>query len=127
MTRLREIYLCTVCGNVTEVLAKGNRTLSCCGKPMEKLKEKNLELGHEKHLPVVEKSSGGLNVRVGEAPHPMTEEHHIVFIEALTDEKVYRAELLLDSSPEAEFCTGRESIREVRAYCNLHGLWSREL
>ena len=126
MTRLRDIYLCTICGQVVEVVKKGAATLTCCGKHMEKLNEKSTELGHEKHLPVIEKTEEGLRVRVGETPHPMTVEHHIVWIEVLTELRVYRIDLPLDKEPEAVFCLQGEEITGVRAYCNVHGLWGRE-
>lgn len=126
MTRLRDIYQCTICGHVVEVIKKGTPTLSCCGKHMEKLNEKSTELGHEKHLPVVESAQKGIVVRVGETPHPMTVEHHIVWIELLTDLKAYRIDLPLDVEPIAEFSTQGEPVTMVRAYCSVHGLWGKE-
>ena len=34
MTLLREIYHCSVCGNVVEVKEVGGGELVCCGQPM---------------------------------------------------------------------------------------------
>jgi superoxide reductase len=93
---------------------------------MEKLNEKSVELGHEKHLPVIETTQNGVILRVGEALHPMTVEHHIVWIELLTDFKAYRIDLPLDSEPVVEICTHKEPVAMVRAYCNVHGLWGKE-
>jgi len=56
----------------------------------------------------------------------MTEEHHIAWIELLTDLKAYRADLPLDCEPVIEFCTQGEPVTMVRAYCNVHGLWGKE-
>ena len=35
MTKTREIYRCSICGNIVEVLHEG-AVLSCCGKPLDK-------------------------------------------------------------------------------------------
>lgn len=35
-----EVYKCSICGNVVEVLQGGKGQLVCCGKPMELLDEK---------------------------------------------------------------------------------------
>ena len=76
MTKTREIYRCSICGNIVEVLHEG-AVLSCCGKPMELLKGNSTDGAYEKHVPVVEKVEGGFKVKVGAVEHPMTEEHYI--------------------------------------------------
>jgi len=40
LTGLSQVYRCSICGNVVEVLHAGKGTLVCCGQPMELLKEK---------------------------------------------------------------------------------------
>jgi len=35
-----EVYRCSICGNVVEVLQGGKGQLVCCGEPMELLDEK---------------------------------------------------------------------------------------
>ena len=35
MVELKQIYKCSVCGNIVDVLHVGGGTLVCCGKPME--------------------------------------------------------------------------------------------
>ena len=47
MTKTREIYRCTVCGNVVEVLNPG-AMLSCCGQPMKLMKENTTDAAKEK-------------------------------------------------------------------------------
>ena len=37
MTKTREIYRCTICGNVVEILNPG-APLTCCGQPMKLMK-----------------------------------------------------------------------------------------
>ncbi|MFC1598579.1 desulfoferrodoxin [Patescibacteria group bacterium] len=118
----REIYKCSVCGNIVEVLHAGGGELVCCGKPMELLEAKNQDEGQEKHVPVIEKTKTGIKVKIGSVPHPMEKEHYIEFIEIIADGQVYRQELEPGQAPEAEFCIQAENIT-AREYCNVHGLW----
>lgn len=64
MTKTREIYRCTVCGNVVEVVNPG-AMLSCCGQPMKLMKENTTDAAKEKHVPVIEPIEGGYRVKVG--------------------------------------------------------------
>ncbi len=123
MTALRELYQCNVCGNVVEVAHVGAGSLVCCDQPMEKLAAKTADKGKEKHVPVVKGEGDGLRVEVGEVHHPMEEKHYIAFIEVLTADKVLRAELDPSKAPTAYFSIDKSEVVEVRAYCNLHGLW----
>lgn len=123
MTQLREWYHCSICGNVVEVVHPGAPTLVCCGQPMEKLAEKTQDAGLEKHVPVIEETPEGLLVRVGSVPHPMIEEHYIQFIEVLTEDRVYRAELKPGMAPQAVFPVAKDDVNYVREYCNIHGAW----
>lgn len=118
----KEIYKCSVCGNIVEVLIVGGGELVCCGKPMELLEAKTQDQGLEKHVPVIEKTTNGIKVKIGEIPHPMEQEHYIQFIEIIADGQVYRQELEPGQAPEAEFCIQAEKII-AREYCNIHGLW----
>ena len=122
MTKRNEVYKCSVCGNIVEVLHPAGGTLVCCGKPMELMKENTMEASEEKHIPVVEKVEGGYRVTVGSAPHPMTQEHHIEWIELETAEGTMRAFTKHCPQPVAFFSTAAKAT-SARAYCNLHGLW----
>ncbi len=90
---------------------------------MKLLEGKTADMATEKHVPVIEEKDGGVLVKVGSTTHPMTEEHHIAFIEVLTKDMVYRAELAHTQAPEAFFNVKKEDIIEAREYCNVHGLW----
>lgn len=125
MTQKREIYRCSICGNMIEVTNAGVGTLVCCEKPMVRLDGNEADASFEKHVPVVEKMSGGYKVRVGSLSHPMTEGHYIQWIELMTKKKVLRHELTPDDMPEATFLTDEEMVC-ARAYCNLHGLWIKK-
>jgi superoxide reductase len=122
MTVIREVYKCEVCGNIVEVVHASGGTLVCCGKPMTLLKENTVDASKEKHIPVVEKVEDGILVKVGSVEHPMTEEHHIEWIEVHTENKVYRKFLKPGENPQAIFKVDEEVVF-VREYCNVHGLW----
>jgi len=130
MTKLNEIYKCNVCGNIVEVLHEAAGELVCCGEPMKVFEEKTKDEGQEKHLPVVEhlpedvcRGGDGIKVKIGEVPHPMEDTHYIEWVEVKTKGgKVGKKFLKPGDSVEMEFHT-REDIIEVRAYCNVHGLW----
>lgn len=127
MTKTNAIYKCNICGNIVEVLQEAPGMLVCCGKPMILKDERTKEGVGEKHIPVVEKKDAGVFVKVGEVEHPMLQEHHIQWIEVLTDTEVYRLNLKPGDKPEGLFNVDYDNIVSVREYCNLHGLWSINL
>ena len=122
MTELKQVYKCSICGNIVEVLHTGIGELVCCGEPMELLKEKAEDVGQEKHIPVIEKTETGIKVKVGSIPHPMEEKHYIEWIEVTADGVTYRKFLKPGDKPEAEFEIKAGKI-EAREYCSIHGLW----
>ncbi len=122
MTEKRQIYKCSICGNIVEVLHTGAGHLVCCGKPMELQQEKTDDAGQEKHVPVIEKTDTGIKVKVGSVPHPMEENHYIEWIEISANGALYRKFMKPGDSPEAVFEIKAEKT-EARIYCNLHGLW----
>jgi len=128
MTEKYEIYKCDICGNIVEIVHDGRGTLVCCGQPMTKMVPKTTEAGTEKHLPVVEPDGQGVLIKIGSVPHPMEEAHYIEWVEVFRkDGKVIRIPLKPGDKPEVHFGHPIEDILEVRAYCNVHGLWSKKL
>jgi superoxide reductase len=128
MAEQNGIYKCSVCGNVVSVLEAHAGELVCCGKEMELLKEKTAEEeGKEKHVPIIEKTEGGVKVKVGSVPHPMEEKHFISLIQLTNAEGgvVIGKRLRPGDRPEAEFCclASTEGLK-ARIYCNIHGLWT---
>jgi superoxide reductase len=122
MAKQLQIYKCSVCGNIVEVLHGGVGELVCCNKPMELLGEKTADAATEKHVPVIEQIDGGYKVTVGSVPHPMEAKHYIEWIELLADGKAYRQFLKPGMEPEAEFHVEGDSV-SAREHCNVHGLW----
>lgn len=125
MTQLNQVYKCMVCGNIVEILHEGMGELVCCAQPMALMQANTEDAAQEKHVPVIEKTETGVLVKVGEVPHPMEDAHFIEWIEVLADGKVFRKNLKPTDSPEVYFEISAESF-EVRAYCNLHGLWKSQ-
>jgi len=126
MTKMFEVYKCEVCGNITKVIHNSNGLLVCCGKPMILQQEKTADQGKEKHVPVVEKSEKGIMIRVGSIPHPMEETHYLEWVDVRTGENVYVRGFKPGEKPETEFCIADTNVK-VRAYCNVHGLWTNKV
>jgi len=123
MERL-DLFKCEICGNIIEVLEAGGGGLVCCGQPMQELIAKhNEEAMEEKHVPVfVKKENGSNEVRVGEVLHPMNEDHHILFIQTISEDKK-RAGIQFFSAGEQPVKESKEDETTAREYCNIHGLW----
>lgn len=126
MSERLDFYKCDLCGTIVQVFHRGDGELVCCGKPMKLLQAKTSEdeTGlQEKHVPVF----SGEKIIVGSIPHPMTTEHHIEFIEALSEDKKHLNVTFLDDkeTAEAELITNSRIACAIE-YCNLHGLWKGE-
>ena len=120
-----EIFHCNVCGNVVGVTSAGGGELVCCGKPMELQIEKTTEAGTEKHLPVLVLKNNVTEVMIGEIPHPMEIGHHIEWVEIQSNRRIFRYYFSPGDEPKVDFIIENEKILSVRAYCNVHGLWSK--
>ena len=117
-----QVYRCSVCGNIVEVLHVGGGILVCCGKEMELLDGNTVDASLEKHVPVIEKTATGYKVTIGSVMHPMEEAHFIEWIEIIADGISYKQFLRPGDQPVAEFTTNAATIT-AKEYCNLHGLW----
>ena len=123
MNRL-EIYKCDECGLVVEGTTGCNCSTVCCGKEMKLMSPQTAEFKFEKHVPYPEARDNGMHVAVGkEMAHPMTEEHHIEWIEVINGPYVNRKYLKPGEKPEADFYVPLQKGMIVREYCNIHGLW----
>lgn len=121
MTKFRDIYKCTVCGNIVEVLHSGAGKLVCCGQNMELFKENTVDAAMEKHVPKVENNDKGFLIKVGEKAHPMEGKHFIEWVEAEIDNGFCKKFLKPGDNPE--MILEAKEVKSARAYCNIHGLW----
>jgi superoxide reductase len=117
-----QVYKCSKCGNIVEVIHASVGELVCCGVPMQLLTENTTDAALEKHVPVIEKVEGGVKVKVGDVAHPMVADHYIEWIEVVVGSRACRQFLEPGQAPEAFFAVDGGSVI-ARAYCNLHGLW----
>lgn len=125
MERL-DLYRCEICGNLVEVILVGGGELVCCGQMMQKVSGQNREEAiFEKHIPVfVKNENNNYEVRVGEVLHPMTEEHYIMFIETISeDKKQAQLEYLYPGQEPRMLLENKSGKTLAREFCNLHGLW----
>ncbi len=120
MSKILEVYKCTECGNIAQILHPASCTMSCCDKEMNLLTEGSTDGAKEKHVPVIEKTENGYKVAVGSVAHPMEEKHYIEWIELVADGISYKKFLQPNDAPVAEFCVKADSV-VAREYCNLHG------
>lgn len=120
-------YICEKCGNIVEMVNASGVTPHCCGQKMSVLEAGVVEASREKHIPEVEVLDGRVNVVVGSVLHPMAEEHSILWIELVSDKGVQRKYLNPGEAPAVSFLLKDEKPIEVYAYCNLHGLWKKEI
>ena len=120
-------FRCSHCGNLVELLVASGVPMICCGEPMQELTANTTDAALEKHVPQVEVQSDVLTATVGSTLHPMLEAHHIAFIWLVTEQGVYCKKLDPTGEPVARFNLGGEKPLAVYEYCNLHGLWKKEL
>ena len=119
-----DFYRCETCGNIVQVIINSSGALYCCGKQMTKLEPQTHEESvMEKHVPIFVKNCDEIfEIRVGEVLHPMTEDHHIMFIQAISEDK-NRAQikyLYPNNEPKMVY---RGNYSKAIEYCNIHGLW----
>jgi superoxide reductase len=126
MLERNQIYKCTECGSIIEILHGGAGDLKCCGKPMISIKENTVDASVEKHVPVIEKIAGGFKVTVGSVIHPMVDNHYIEWIELLANGRSYKKFFKPGDEPIATFLVEASEVT-AREYCNLHGLWTAKV
>ena len=123
-----EFYRCKKCGQIVKKLVDKGTPLSCCGEEMEKLIPNTTEAAVEKHIPVVSVKEGVATVCVGSVAHPMLDVHYIEFIILATNQGAYKMTLKPGDAPCAVFKLREgEKVEACYAYCNLHGLWYKEV
>ena len=125
--RNTKFYICPHCRNIAEMIYDTNIALHCCGDEMQELCPGTVEASHEKHIPAVKAEAGKVEVNVGSVDHPMVDIHWIEWVQLVTDKGSYRKWLNPGDAPNVVFLVGDEKPLEVYAYCNLHGLWKKEL
>ncbi|MFV0439764.1 MAG: desulfoferrodoxin family protein [Lachnospirales bacterium] len=82
----------------------------------------------EKHVPVVEVNGSVVKVVVSDVTHPMLDTHFIQWILIETEKGHQKKDLAYTDEPVAEFTLGEDDkVLRAYEYCNLHGLWVKEV
>lgn len=123
----KEIYRCSICGKVMEILNPGVIDTICCGQPMTLMEEQTAEWKSEKHVPKITIEGNNVTIDVGVSmgtPHPMTDDHYIMWIELICKENCYKRKFLKpNDESKATFVVADTTGLSAREYCNLHFLW----
>lgn len=140
-----KFYVCPVCGNVIRTI--GEAMISCCGITLPPLEPETETCGNAEQLatgsqqPTAGKelaADGAQNSETADTmhtirvesvedeyyvhlDHPMTKEHYISFIAAVSDQGVQFVKLYPEQTAEARF--KRSRVKYLYAYCNHHGLF----
>ena len=121
-------FICKHCGNIITMVHNAGVPVVCCGEKMSELVPGSTDAATEKHVPVVEVNGNEVQVKVGSVAHPMEEKHFIQWIYLQTKEGVQSKSLKPHENPEAVFAlTAGDKAVAAYEYCNLHGLWKKEL
>jgi len=123
----QRFFRCEHCGNIVGLILDKGAPLTCCGTKMAELVPNTFDASAEKHIPEVTVSGNSISVQVGSVEHPMAEEHHIAFIYVEAEKGGQRKSLAVGAPPKAEFCIVDDKPVAVFEYCNLHGLWRKDL
>ena len=123
-----KFYIWEHCGNMITFMKNAGVPVMCCGQKMTELVPGTSDGAVEKHVPAVSVEGQKVVVKVGEAEHPMLEAHYIQWIALETESGVQIKNLKPGEKPEAVFLLP-EGEKAVAAYeyCNLHGLWKKEI
>lgn len=92
----------------------------------EELVPNTTDGAYEKHVPVIEEDGNKVMVTVGAVEHPMLDVHFIEWILLETATGFQVKKLLPGMKPSAVF-TADEKVLAAYEYCNLHGLWVKEI
>jgi len=123
-----KFYVCEHCGNKVTFVENKGVPVSCCGQNMTELVANTTDAAVEKHVPEVAVEGNKVTAVVGSVEHPMITEHFIQFIALETEKGSQIKYLKPEEKPVAEFLVAEgDKAVAVYEYCNLHGLWKKEL
>ncbi len=121
---MAKVLKCDDCGSIVKVLVEGDDKV--CSDHMFEFPVQTDGEKAPKHKPVVEIDGNNVTVKVGEAAHPMDDDHYIQFILIKVGAERYVKDLKPGDVAEATFTVNSTDGLKAFAFCNLHGLWSSE-
>lgn len=123
-----KFYMSENYSNIITKLSSNGAPILVDGKEMVLIQPGAVDAAVEKHVPAVKVEGNVVNVNVGEVNHPMTAEHYIPWVALETSHGAQVRWLQPTDAPAVSFVLAEgEEAKVVYAYCNLHGLWQKEL
>lgn len=124
----RKFYICKHCGNIITFIKESGVKVVCCGDQMTEIIPGSIDASLEKHVPEISVNGSTVTVNIGSVDHPMVEEHYIEWIMLQTEQGNQRKELVPGDAPSVVFAlTEDDKPVCAYAYCNLHGLWKKDI
>ena len=111
-----KFYVCPICGNVIQTV--GEAVVSCCGLTLPPCESEPADAAHDIRVSVME------DEYYVTLAHPMSREHYISFLAAVSDRGVQLVKRYPEEPAEARFRIDR--VATIYAYCNHHGLFARK-
>ena len=123
-----KFYVCKHCGNIITYLNNAGVPVVCCGEKMSELIPGTTDAAVEKHVPVISVDGNLVTVKIGAVEHPMVDVHYIQWIVLQTNQGNLIKNLQPNQPPVATFvlADGEQAIAAYE-YCNLHGLWKKDI
>lgn len=122
---MTQIFKCDACNKLFLTLGKEKAP---GGNGFVELPANSTDAATEKHVPEVEFNNGGITVRIGSVLHPMLPEHHIEWVLVETVNGGLFHYFSPGDTPEVTFpSVDKAQVLAVYEYCNLHGLWKKDV
>lgn len=109
-------YVCPVCGNI--IHTTGEAVISCCGITLPVLEAEAADNAHLLKVEIIE------DEYLVTLDHPMTKDHYISFIAAISDQGMQLVKLYPEGLAQARFKIA--GVRKLYACCKLHGLFAMD-
>ena len=123
-----KVFRCEKCGKMLLTMADSGCIPRCCGEPMTLFTANTTDGALEKHVPAVVQDANLYTVQVGEVEHPMMDAHYIQWIALESASGVQIRYLKPGEKPIAQFLAVEgDTPTAAYEFCNLHGLWKKEL
>lgn len=127
MRKESKFFICKHCGNLVTFIKESGAPLTCCGELMTEIEPNTVDAAVEKHVPVVTVDGNTVTVEVGNVEHPMIPEHFIQWIYIQTENGFQIKYLEPGDKPKATFTLNDDKVVAAYEYCNLHGLWKKDV
>lgn len=108
-----KFYVCPICSNV--IHSMGEAVVSCHGIALKPI---DAEMSNDKYIVAIEKVEDEYFVQID---HPMTKQHYISFIAAVSCDSVQIKKLYPESSAQARFKIN--GVKRIYYYCNRDSLF----